>query len=213
MKVLDLFCKAGGASMGMRRAWPHAEIVGVDIAPQPRYPFTFVQADALTYPLEGFDFIWASPPCQAFTAYKRRPQHVAPRPNLIPAMRARLEAAGVPYVIENVPGAPLERAVMLCGSMFDLDVRRHRLFEANFPILTPQCQHHRQTPRFKPATNRKNLRRTVEVGVWRIPLAVQRQAMGIDWMEREELSEAIPPAYSEHIARSVGDRASTKGNR
>jgi DNA (cytosine-5)-methyltransferase 1 len=204
MRVLDLFCGAGGASMGLCWARPYGtEIVGVDIEPQPRYPFTFVQADALTFPLEGYDFIWASPPCQAFTAYKRRPGHVAPRPNLIPATRERLEAAGVPYCIENVPGAPLERPTMLCGSMFGLDVRRHRIFETPFPILAPECRHDQQAPRFPPATNRRNLRRTVEVGVWRIPLEVQRKAMGIDWMQLEELSEAIPPAYSEFIARAA----------
>jgi DNA (cytosine-5)-methyltransferase 1 len=206
-RVLDLFCKAGGAAMGLHQAWPDAEIVGVDIAPQPRYPFTFVQADAMAYPLEGFDFIWASPPCQAFTAYKRRPDHVAERPNHIPAIRRRLQAAGVPYCIENVPGAPLERPAILCGSMFGLDVRRHRLFETSFPMLAPDCAHDAQTPRFPPATNRKNLRRTVEVGVWRIPLETQRRAMGIDWMQLEELSEAIPPAYSAYIASQFGDKA------
>jgi DNA (cytosine-5)-methyltransferase 1 len=202
MMVLDLFCGAGGASMGLHQAWPDVELVGVDIEPQPRYPFTFVQADAVTYPLEGFDFIWASPPCQAFTAYKRRPEHVKERPNLIPATRERLKAAGVPYVIENVHGAPLGFSVLLCGSMFGLDVRRHRMFETSAHILTPPCRHDLQTPRFPQSTNRKNLRRTVEVGVWRIPLEVQLQAMGIDWMQLEELSEAIPPAYSEYIARS-----------
>lgn len=202
-RVLDLFCGAGGASMGLYRAWPDAELVGVDIEPQPRYPFRFVQADALAYPLEGFDFIWASPPCQAFTAYKRRPRHVAERPNHIPAIRARLEAAGVPYCIENVPGAPLHSPVTLCGSMFGLDVRRHRLFETNFPMLTMPCAHHWQKPRFKQATNRKNLRSTVEIGVWRIPLDVQRAAMHIGWMNLEELSEAIPPSYSEFIARAA----------
>jgi hypothetical protein len=125
-RALDLFCGAGGASMGLHRAG--FEVVGVDACPQPEYPFAFVQADALTFPLDGFAFVWASPPCQAFTAYKRRTDHVRPRRNLIPAVRARLAAAGVPYVIENVVGAPLRVPVMLCGSMFGLDVQRHRLF-------------------------------------------------------------------------------------
>ena len=84
--------------------------------------------------------------------------------------------------------------------MFDLDVRRHRLFETSFPVIAPECAHHKQTPRFPPATNRKNLRRTVEVGVWRIPLHVQQTAMGIEWMGLKELSQAIPPAYSQFIA-------------
>lgn len=87
----------------------------------------------------------------------------------------------------------------LCGSSFGLDVRRHRLFESNVPMLTPPCYHEWQTPRFAPASNRSNLRRTVEVGVWRIPLEVQQRAMGIDWTTLRELSEAIPPAFTEHI--------------
>lgn len=196
MKALDLFCGAGGASMGLHLAG--LEVVGVDIEPQPSYPFEFVQGDALDVDLEGFDFVWASPPCQAFTAYKRRRNHVAPCANLIPATRAKL--AGVPHVIENVPGAPLVKPVQLCGSSFGLDVRRHRIFECSFPVEAPPCNHGWQTPRFPPATNRTNLRRTVEVGVWRIPLDVQRRAMGIDWMSRKELSQAIPPAYSEFLA-------------
>jgi DNA (cytosine-5)-methyltransferase 1 len=190
--------------MGLHRAG--FDVVGVDIEPQPRYPFTFIQADAtrwLDLRLSGYSFVWASPPCQGFTAYKRRPGHVRPRPNLIPAMRESLRERGVPYVIENVPGAPLIEPITLCGSMFRLDVRRHRLFEANFPIPQPACDHASQAPRFPPATNRKNLRRTVEVGVWRIPLDVQCKAMGIDWMQLEELSEAIPPAYAEHIGRAA----------
>lgn len=200
-RALDLFCGGGGAGMGLHRAG--FDVVGVDVHPQPHYPFEFVQSDALTHPLDGFDFIWASPPCQAFTAYRRRPGHVAERPNLIPAMRARLISSGVQWVIENVPGAPLEHAVTLCGSMFGLDVRRHRLFEASFPLLAPNCNHAAQAPRFAQATNRANKRSTVEVGVWRIPLDVQQRAMGIDWLPLETLSQAIPPAYAEHIGRAA----------
>lgn len=200
LKAVDLFCCAGGASRGLVDAG--FEVVGVDIEPQPDYPFTFVQADALMFDLTGFDFVWASPPCQAFTAYKRRKAHVAPRPNLIPAVRAKLQASGSPYIIENVEGARAEliNPVMLCGSMFELDVRRHRLFETSFPVSRPVCRHELQTPRFAQATNRANLRCTVEVGVWRIPLDVQRRAMGIDWMPLEKLSQAIPPAYSKWLA-------------
>jgi len=200
MKALDLFCGAGGASSGLSQAG--FEVVGVDINPQPNYPFEFIQGDALEMDLSGFDLVWASPPCQAFTAYKRRPDHVAPRLNLIPETRARLKGAGVPYVIENVTGARehLVEPVQLCGSSFGLDVRRHRLFETSFPVLVPECAHEWQTPRFPPATNRKNLRSTVEIGVWRIPLDVQQEAMGIDWMTREELSQAIPPMYSKFLA-------------
>lgn len=179
------------------------DVTGVDLEPQPEYPFKFIQMDALAYPVEGFDFIWASPPCQAFTAYKRRPGHVRERANLIPPTRARLEESGVLYAIENVPGAPLLNPVTLCGSMFGLDVRRHRIFETNFLLVPPECNHAAQLPRFPQATNRKNLRSTVEVGVWRIPIEVQKKAMGIDWMRLETLSQAIPPAYSEFIGRAA----------
>lgn len=197
-RLLDLFCGAGGAGMGYHRAG--FEVVGVDIDPQPRYPFEFHQADAMTFPLEGFDAIHASPPCQAFTAYRRRGAGVGDGyPNLIVDVRHRLLRTLRPYVIENVPGAPLLNPIQLCGSGVGLDVRRHRLFESNQPLWALPCVHGWQTPRFQPATNRANLRRTVEVGVWRIPLSAQQAAMGIDWMTLEELTEAIPPAYTEHI--------------
>jgi DNA (cytosine-5)-methyltransferase 1 len=201
-RALDLFCKAGGASEGLAQAG--FEVVGVDIDPQPNYPFEFHRADALEFPLAGFDFIWASPPCQGFTAYKRRKNHVKPRPNLIPLIRERLQlerdvAAG--YVIENVVGAPLANPFLLCGSMFGLDVQRHRMFETNFRLRAPTCRHDIWKPRFPPATNRKNLRKTVEVGVYRIPLETQKKAMGINRkITLTELSNAIPPAYSKHIA-------------
>ncbi len=179
------------------------DMTGVDIEPQPNYPFTFIQGDATDADLSRFDFIWASPPCQAFTAYKRRPNHVKPKQNLIPKIRKKLKESGIPFVIENVVGAPLIDPIFLCGSMFGLDVRRHRLFESNFKILQPKCRHDKQLPRFPMATNRKNLRKTVEIGVWRIPLKTQQKAMGISWMSLTELSEAIPPAYSEYIGKAL----------
>jgi DNA (cytosine-5)-methyltransferase 1 len=178
-RALDLFCGAGGATRGLQLAG--FDVTGVDISPSPRYVGdAFLQGDALEAPLEGYDLVWASPPCQAFTAYRRRPCHVRPRENLIPAVREQLSRLSVPWVIENVQGAPLCDARKLCGSMFGLDVRRHRFFEASFPMTQPECRHHEQLPRFAHATNRRNLRRTVEVGVYRIPLGVQRAAMGID---------------------------------
>lgn len=196
-RLLDLFCGAGGAGAGYHRAG--FDVVGVDIEPQPHYPFEFHQADALTFPLDGFDAIHASPPCQAFTAYRRRGQGVGDGyPNLIAGVRAALSATGLPYVIENVPGAPLRNHTQLCGTSFGLDVQRHRWFESNTGLLAPPCNHGGPR-RYPPATNRTNLRRTVEVGVWRIPLAVQQHAMGISWMTLPELTEAIPPAYTEHI--------------
>lgn len=201
-RLLDLMCGAGGASMGYHRAG--FEVVGVDIEAQPHYPFEFIQADALTVDLDGFDVVHASPPCQRWTAYGRRSGvRNELRPNLVGPIRERLVAWGGPYVIENVPGAPLTDPIQLCGSSFGLDVRRHRLFESNVALTVPLCAHHLQTPRFPPATNRTNLRSTVEVGVYRIPLEVQRRAMGIDWMTLTELSQAIPPAYTEHLGTQL----------
>jgi DNA (cytosine-5)-methyltransferase 1 len=210
-RALDLFCAAGGASMGLHLAG--FDVCGVDVEEQPEYPFTFARADVLTLTsayLSQFDLLWASPPCQQFTAYRRKNRasigHRAP--NLIPAVRALLRASGRPYIIENVPGAPLESPVTLCGSMFGLDVRRHRCFETSFPVEAPPCRHELQHGDFPQATNRANRRRTVEVGVWRIPLDVQRRAMGIDWMSLSRLSQAIPPAYAEWLARASGVEAS-----
>lgn len=205
-RLLDLFCGAGGAGMGYHRAG--FEVVGVDHLPQPRYPFEFHQADALTFPLDGFDAIHASPPCQRFSAYRRRVA-VAIReyPDLIAPTRDALKAARRPYVIENVPSAPLLEPFQLCGSSFGLDVRRHRWFECSVALLPPPCDHAWQAPRFPPATNRLNLRRTVEVGAWRAS-GLAPAAMDIDWMETAELSQAIPPAYTEWIgARLVAHLA------
>jgi DNA (cytosine-5)-methyltransferase 1 len=200
-RALDLFCGAGGASMGLHRAG--FDVVGVDINPQPRYPFAFVQGDALapSFDLDGFELIWASPPCQAFSAYRRRRNHVAACENLIPAARQML-ALAARTVIENVPGSPLRSPIELCGSMFGLNVRRHRWFETSWPILTPPCDHASQQGDYPAATNRLS-RKTVEVGAWRIPLETQQQAMAIDWMRLTELSQAIPPAYSEFIGRAA----------
>jgi DNA (cytosine-5)-methyltransferase 1 len=208
-KLLDLFCGAGGASMGYHRAG--FDVTGVDIDSQPHYPFPFIQADALEVVRaigEMFDAIHASPPCQRFTAYRRRGDGVGDSySDLIEPTRAALTATGRPYVIENVPGAPLRNPLTLCGSSFSLDVRRHRLFESNVPLLAPPCDHGWQRPRFPQATNRTNLRRTVEVGVWRIPIETQRAAMGIDWMDLRELSEAIPPAYTRLLGVQILDVA------
>lgn len=147
---LDLFCGAGGATKGLQRAGFH--VTGVDIRPQPRYcGDEFHQADALTFPIDGYDFIWASPPCQAFCALRHMPT-AKEHPNLIPETRARLVGSRIGYCIENVEGAPLGESgylIMLCGTMFGLqtadgraELRRHRLFETSYSIpLRPACQH------------------------------------------------------------------------
>lgn len=142
---MDLFCCAGGASMGLHRAG--FEVVGVDIDRQPRYPFAFHQADAMTFPLDGFDFIWASPPCQGYTAMRHAPGAKGAAPLLIDQVRDRMPH-GVPWVIENVEDAAwaMRNPVTLCGSMFDLGAQgcrtqRHRLFETNFNLPQPPCRH------------------------------------------------------------------------
>jgi len=158
-----------------------------------------------------YDAIHASPPCQAFTKYKNARKDLPHRyPNLIPQTRALLKTSGKIYVIENVPGSPLENPYVLCGSMFGLDVRRHRLFETNFSIVIRKCDHTIWPPnRFPGGRSRERgharvkCRNTVEVGRWNIPLDVQKKAMGIDWMKLKELSEAIPPSYTEYIGKQM----------
>ncbi len=199
-RILDLFCGAGGAAVGYHRAG--FEVVGVDHKPQPNYPFEFIQADALEASLVGFDAIHASPPCQLFSAYQRANKRQGQHLNLIPATRKLLRGSGLPYVIENVPGAPLEQPTTICGVSLGLEVRRHRLFEASFPLMVAPCACGGWLPaKFDRGSRhtRPNDRRTVAVGEWRIPLEIQQRAMGIDWMTVAELSQAIPPAYTEHI--------------
>lgn len=197
-KALDLFCGAGGASMGLYRAG--FDVVGVDIKPQPRYPFRFHRADALAFPLEGYDFIWASPPCQAYTA--ARTIHGRKHPELIEPTRARLEASGTAWCIENVPGAPLRHSIILCGSMFgERRLIRHRLFELSWEWfeLVPPCSHGPVTVSvFGHGGHVYN-----GVAEW-------KDVMGIDWMNRDELAQAIPPAYGEFIGRAALKQLSSR---
>ena len=202
-RLLDLFCGAGGAAMGYHRAG--FEVVGVDNKPQPRYPFEFHQADAMTYPLDGFDAIHASPPCQAFTvANNYRPELKENYPDLVEPLRRRLIDHGVLYVIENVPGSPLRDYTVVCGSGLGLPLRRHRWFESPLMLWGAPCAHALFPWRadYKHSTGRKQ-RRVVVVGEWRVAKHLQDEAMGIDWMTLPELSEAIPPAYTEHIGRQL----------
>ena len=200
MKVLDLFCGVGGASMGYYRAG--FDVVGVDIRPQPRYPFEFHQADAMTFPLDGFDVIHASPPCQLFSQAVSR-HNRSKFPDLLEPTRDMLRATGKPYVIENVERAPLLDAIKLCGSSFGLVVRRHRLFECNFMLMAPPCAHGAYPRIFPAAWNRETLLRVLSPSggfVDGVSLADHKEAMQIDWdVTLEELSLAIPPAYTEYI--------------
>lgn len=214
--LLDLFCGAGGASMGYHRAGFH--VVGVDSQPQPRYPFEFIRADALTVALNGFLVVHASPPCQAYSLSRHRvaPERRRQHPTLLPTVREKLTAWGGLYVIENVPGAPMVTPSLLCGGSFNLSaacadgvtraLRRHRLFESNLRLNGSRsgCQ----------------CRKGEKVGVygngggWASRFDPYRagykgcksesvQALGIDWMTIAELSQAIPPAYTEYIGRQI----------
>jgi DNA (cytosine-5)-methyltransferase 1 len=203
-RVLDLFCKAGGASYGYFLGG--CEVVGVDIEWQPRYPFTFIQADALTFPLDGFDLIHASPPCQAYSVQAHSFRlHGKVYPDLIAAVRERLIASGIPWVIENVPGSPLIDPVMLCGAMFGLRVYRHRLFESSFRIEPPgHPEHYWRTTDKAGQVPLPGQFRTVAGSLSDTDGA--RADMSISWMTGAELSQAIPPAYTLHIARQDGTR-------
>ena len=204
-RLLDLCCGAGGAAMGYHRAG--FEVVGVDINPQPRFPFEFHQADALEFPLDGFDVIHASPPCQAYSAGSRMRTGVAKKhPELIEPIRDRMN--GHVYVIENVPGAPLDcaRTTKLCGSMFGLAVRRHRLFECSHVLFRPECQHWKQGVVVGVYGNHPE-KAVIRKGCPAIraeSVEHARVSMGIDWMQTwRELKEAIPPAYTEWIGRQL----------
>jgi DNA (cytosine-5)-methyltransferase 1 len=199
VRLLDLFCGAGGAGVGYHRAG--FEVVGVDIEPQPNFPFEFVQADAMTYPLDGFDAIHASPPCQAYSlasGYQGKGAR-AKYPELVGPTRDLLVQTGLPWVIENVPNAPIRKDLLLCGEMFGLRLHRHRIFElgGRFAMM----QHPHSPHRLKGAKHNCH----IEAGYARQVAgnykdhADASDAMGIDWMRRSELAEAIPPAYTEHI--------------
>ena len=204
-RALDLFCGAGGASMGLHRAG--FDVTGVDIRPQPRYPFKFIKADTLKPPVDlaEFNLIWASPPCQAHTALKGM-WNAKKHHDLIPPTRALLNASGKFWVMENVPGAPLEFSIVLCGTMFglgsgDAELRRHRLFETSAPLLAPQCAHSKPRVIGVYGGHGRDRRRTVNTQDF--PVSARMEAMGIDWMTGDELSQAIPPAYSEFIGREA----------
>ncbi len=187
--------------MGYHRAFPDAETVGVDINPQPRYPFTFVQGDAMTYDLDGFDLIHASPPCQDWSSLKT--MHDGHGTGwMLPATIDRLRESGAHWVVENVPGsgAALGDHVVLCGSSFGLKVRRHRLFASSFPITPLPHRHAEQGQPWGVYGTGGGGQMTRG---YKASPAEAKIAMGIDWMNRKEISQAIPPAYTEHIGRQL----------
>jgi len=242
-RLLDLFAGAGGAAMGYHRAG--FEVVGVDIKPQPRYPFEFHQADALTFPVQGFQAIHASPPCQRYSTLRHLPWLKGREYwDSIPPTRAFLQASGLPWLIENVEFAPL-CGIILCGTMFGLPIYRHRRFEASFLLMAPDHEKHQVhypkrdivdddgVTRKVSDLSRVNASRSAcggqhilmrelydrshckddksRLNTWGETgiagrhggVALKRAAMGIDWMTGAELSQAIPPAYTEWIGRQL----------
>jgi DNA (cytosine-5)-methyltransferase 1 len=195
-RLLDLFCCQGGASAGYVAAG--FDVLGVDIDPQPRYPYAFAQADALAY-LDAygdeFDAIHASPPCQGYSNAQRIQGRE--HPMLIDAVRERLEQLGKPYAIENVPGAPLKAPIELCGDMFGLRTYRHRLFESNAGLRAPAHRPH--------AVQQVKMGRPLKVGDFyqavgnfsNVPYV--RDDMKVPWMSRDGIRESIPPVYAQFV--------------
>lgn len=203
-RIADLFCGAGGAGMGLSRAG--FEVVGFDLNPQPNYPFEFHQADALSVDLSGFGAVWASPPCQAYTrkaaTWGRARTNVIEHPDLLEPTRQKLQASGLPYIIENVPGSPIRAGLMLCGTMFGLDILKHRYFETNWPLpLAPAtCHHHKGVYNPWSGEGRSAERHRAAQGTPWIPTGggASRKA-GVTG----DLNNAIPPAYSEFLGRQL----------
>lgn len=204
MIALDLFCGAGGASKGISNCG--FEVWGIDIDSQPSYPFNFIQDDAIEFMkagLDEFDFIWASPPCQAYSFASAKHRNSGKEyPDLVASTRKYLVKSNKPYIIENVVGAPLINPVRLCGTMFPvLKVFRHRLFESNCNLVVDmKCDH----------TGHKAIEYRYKGGDFFIvaghmPGTIKEwsDAMGINWMTKKELTQAIPPAYSEYLVRQI----------
>ena len=215
-RLLDLFCGAGGCSVGYERAG--FDVVGVDIKLQPRYPFEFHRADALhalrcllkggavgRWRLNDFDAIHASPPCPRYSDITGVSGNRDDHPDMIAPVRALLRRIGLPYVIENVEGSPLENPIRLCGTSFpELRVIRHRRFECSFPVMAPPCGRHPLL--YVPDKRRPHQGEQDEMtafvsvtGGGNCSKAAAAGAMGIDWMTKDELNDAIPPAFTEHI--------------
>lgn len=201
MRLLDLFCGAGGCSVGYHRAG--FEVVGVDINPQPHYPFEFHQADALEFCAahgHEFDAIHASPPCQGYSRMRHLPWLAGREyPLLIEETRTALQATGRLFVIENVADSPINGA-LLCGTALGLDFSRHRRFESNVLLMFPPCQGHDIAFAGRSQMSQRGRRG----GVMGFREGVNpREAMGVEWMTLREARQAIPPAYTEWIGRQL----------
>lgn len=212
-RLLDLFCGAGGAAAGYARAG--FDVVGVDVNPQPHYPYDFIQAD-WAEPLYVLPGLWeregvpyaihASPPCQRYSGMTKRWARSGDHPDLVDPVREHLELIGAPFVLENVAGAPLLDPVMLCGSMFGLgaegyQLRRHRLFEAHgFDLSAPaRCAHAGPAlPVYghPGGSSRRDGLKFPGASAW-------RTGMDIDWMTIPELAESIPPAFTAHVGAAL----------
>ena len=210
-RLLDLFSGAGGAAVGYHRAG--FEVVGVDLVAQPHYPFEFIQEpyEAALFDLmnnwpEGtFDAIHASPPCQAYSVAAQSQRNLGKEyPDLLAQTRVLLERTGLPWVIENVLGAPMRADYKLCGCQFGLELRRVRLFETSwhgFAMLPPHYH-----PHVVPCVTGHGTPSWIHKQLGYNPTIKQyHEAMGIDWMNRDELSQAIPPAYTEFIGKQLLD--------
>ena len=206
MKLLDLYCGEGGAAVGYFRVG-FTDITGVDICPMPHYPFKFIQTNALEYLAEHgreYDVIHASPPCQGYSITQFMPGRSPDKyKKQVGELRDLLIMTGKPYVIENVAGAPLINPLMLCGTMFGLRVFRHRYFECNPPIYfaPATCNHWGRAKTGKLASWNYGQNPFVTVAGHMFKKDVGAKAMGIDWMTKKGLAEAVPPDYTEYIGR------------
>ncbi len=206
MRLLDLFCGAGGCAVGYHRAG-FTDIVGIDLVHQPRYPFAFVRMNAIKYLLQHgheFDAIHASPPCQRYSVATSK-QEQSGHPDLIGPCRRILTATGRVYVIENLTRSPLlSSSVVLCGSMFGMKVRRHRLFESNVLLSAPRCRHDLQPVVLSVTGSGYGGKHKGHGATKPKGIDEAREVMGVDWgMTIKELSQSIPPAYTEHIGKQL----------
>ena len=215
-KLLDLFCGAGGAAVGYHNAG--FEVIGVDSERQKNYPFEFYQADAMTFSLEGFDVIHASPPCQAYSITKHT--HKKQHPDLLGPTRDRLISNNKPYVIENVPGALMPNAITLCGASFflvsvDFDnqplvLKRHRKFESNLFLETKPCmckwfkdRGYRVGGVYGGGSTDRHHAQHVRHGGYTPAKEVRQELMGIDWMSLANMNQAIPPIYTQFVGEQI----------